>query len=426
MAKGSLRKRSMRFAGAIGLMGMCGAAYAIGPIEVGGWELDFSGNVNGFYTHAKCDAPSGGRTVAGGLACGSNGNNRKVDAIQTGLLPSWFGFSAKTNQNDFDIGVTIGYQPGITTNNKIGNGDLNSGFGLNNSNFRQVFLSFGQDNWGTIKIGRDIGIFGSDALLSDMTLLGVGTISDLSTGGGNTTLGRIGLGYVYADWKAQISYASPTWNGFSTNFGVFSPWGLNSLANGTPAGNLSINADTFDQKSNTPRFEGKVNYTWDGEFGGKAWLGGLYQNIDSGNRQFSDKTSWGVDFGAKVGYDAFEVVAYYYFGKALGTTDYLFDAISINGKTRDSDGGYIQGTYKIPGWGTKLGLSYGISKLDTASDESGNTNLIDSNESYVAGIYHPLTEALTLTLEYTYTKAEAHNNAEAKESTVALGAILFY
>jgi hypothetical protein len=347
-----------------------------------------------------------------------------VTAIQTGLLPSWFGFGAETTQNDIDIGVTIGYQPGITTNNKIGNGDLNSGFGLNNSNFRQVFLTFGQSDWGTVKIGRDIGLMGNDALLSDMTLLGVGTISDLSTGGGNTTLGRIGVGYVYADWKAQISWASPTWKGFSTTVGVFSPWGLNSLAN---AG-TSLNADSssFDQKSNTPRFEGKVDYTWGGDYAGKAWFGGLYQNIDSGTSGISDVDSWGVDAGVKAGVGGFELVVYGYTGDALGTTDYLFDAVAANGNKRESWGGYVQGTYKLPKWGTKLGASYGLSELDTASGESSNTSLVETNESYIGGIYHPLTEALTLTLEYTYTKAEAHNDNEATEKSLAFGGILFY
>ncbi len=421
MGKSQIRHRLALLAGSAGLVLVSGTSHAIGPIEVGGWELDFSGNVNGFYTRMKCDAPSSGGTVAGGLACGANGDNRDVDAIQTGLLPSWFGFGAKTNQNDFDIGVTIGFQPGISSNSPLKSRDLNSAFGLNTSNFRQVFLTFGQESWGTIKIGRDIGIFGSDALLSDMTLLGVGTISDLSSGGGNTTLGRIGVGYVYADWKAQIAYQSPTWGGLSTTLGVFSPWSAGSLAGG-----LSLTGDQLSQKADTPRFEGKINYAWEGDFSGTAWVSGLVQKVDSSDAAFSDITSWGGDVGAKVGYGPLELVAYYYAGKGLGTTSYLLDAVSANGKRRESNGGYFQGTYKLPGLGTKLGVSYGLSSLDTASGESGNTDLVDKNKSWIGGIYHPLTEALTLTLEYTYTKAEAHNGNEAKEKTLALGAILFY
>ena len=424
MGKKQFKQKLTAFISSIGLVFATGTAYAIGPIEVGGWELSFSGNVNGFATVTKCDSQSGGGVVEAGLACGSNGNSRTVTAIQTGLLPSWFGFGAETTQNDMDIGVTIGYQPGISTNSKIGqSGDLNSALGLNNSNFRQVFLTFGQSKWGKVKIGRDIGILGSDALLSDMTLLGVGTISDLATGGGNTTLGRIGVGYLYADWKAQISWASPTWSGFSTTLGVFSPWGLNSIA----AGGTSATASSFDQKANTPRLEGKVDYTWEGDYAGKAWFSGLYQKIDSGTSSIDNESSWGVDAGAKVGLGDFGLVVYGYTGDALGTTGYLWEAVAANGKKRKSWGGYLQGTYKIPSWGgTKLGASYGLSKLDTASGESSNTSLVETNSSWIGGIYHPLTEALTLTLEYTYTKAEAHNNNEAKESSLAAGAILFY
>jgi predicted porin len=37
---------------------------------------------------------------------------------------------------------------------------------------RQAFLTFGDASWGSIKIGRDLGIYASDAILNDMTLLG--------------------------------------------------------------------------------------------------------------------------------------------------------------------------------------------------------------------------------------------------------------
>jgi hypothetical protein len=417
--------RLAALAGCAGLSLLSPGAMAIGPIEVGGWELDFSGNINGFYTIADCGAPGGGGVVTAGLACGSGGEERDVDAIQTGLLPAWFGFGAKTSQNNFDIALKIGFQPGISTDAVTGN-DLNNALGLNSSNFRQVFLEFGQDSWGKIKVGRDIGMFGADALLSDMTLLGVGTISDLATGGGNTTLGRIGTGYLYADWKAQISYLSPSWNGLSLAAGIFSPWGLAFNPVGQPSSPLSLSSDAFDQKADTPRFEGKLDYAWEGDFGGKVWVSGLYQNIKTGSGAFSDADSWGIDVGGKIGFGGFELLGYYYTGEAIGTTGYLWDAVAANGNERDSDGGYVQGTYKFPGWGTKVGLSWGVSNLDTASGESASTSLVDKNESWIIGVYHPLTDALTLTAEYTDTTAKAHNGNEADEKVLSLGAILFY
>ena len=57
------------------------------------------------------------------------------------------------------------------------------------------------------------------------------------------------------------------------------------------------------------------------------------------------------------------LVAYAYSGEGVGTTALLRDGFSVDGKMRDSDGGYVQATYVIP-TGTKLGVSYGVSKLD--------------------------------------------------------------
>jgi hypothetical protein len=56
---------------------------------------------------------------------------------------------------------------------------------------------------GTIKLGKDLGIYASDAILNDMTLLGVGGGAGNSGAAGNTTLGGIGTGYQYAAWKGQ-------------------------------------------------------------------------------------------------------------------------------------------------------------------------------------------------------------------------------
>ncbi len=39
--------------------------------------------------------------------------------------------------------------------------------------------------------------------------------------GGSTTLGRIGVGYIYTDWIPQISYTTPSFSGFSFAGGMF-------------------------------------------------------------------------------------------------------------------------------------------------------------------------------------------------------------
>ncbi len=45
---------------------------------------------------------------------------------------------------------------------------------------------------------------------------------------------------------------------------------------------------------------------------------------------------------------------------------------------RDSDGGYVQATYVIP-TGTKLGVSYGVSKLDDNAADAGKA-LVEENK----------------------------------------------
>ncbi len=65
-------------------------------------------------------------------------------------------------------------------------------------------------------------------------------------------------------------------------------------------------------------------------------------------------------------------------------------------KSQDS-GGYVQGTFVVPGVGTKLGASWGASYSKAAN----GTTFDYENESWVVGAYHPLTKSLNLVAEYT-------------------------
>jgi hypothetical protein len=100
--------------------------------------------------------------------------------------------------------------------------------------------------------------------------------------------------------------------------------------------------------------------------------------------------------------------------------------VDFSGNTRDSDGGYLQAMYALPGAGTKFGVSYGESNLDRGPADSVASTLVETNESIIFGVYHPLTESLNLVFEYTQTEATAHNGNQAEENSIAIGAILFY
>ena len=433
--------------GALALMAYSSAAFSafegLSMMRMGDWEVDFSGNVNAFYTFVECDGASDAAgnplTVAGGLACGSGGGDYDVNDVRTGLLPSWLNFYARTEtESGIQTAVHLSFQPGVESN--TGGPNFDSALGMNDANFRQVFLTFGNDEIGTFKIGRDLGLYASDAILNDMTLLGVGTVSDLTTGGGNTSLGRIGVGYLYADWKAQVQYASPTYDGFSFTVAVVDPWAVGGLANNNPntpgtmdgvgAGPTGLGGAA--QSQDTPGFEGKINYSGQmNDVDLSLWAGFIYQSIDFNDGGQADLDATGWDLGAKISSGPFSLVGYYYSGEGIGTTGFLWDAVGrdANGQLeeRDSDGFYVQGTVVVPDTGTKLGISYGESSLDTTSGENAMTsNLVDTNESWIAGIYHPLGEALNLVAEYTNTEAQAQAGHKAEEDVFALGAIMFF
>jgi len=390
----------------------------------GDWTVDMNGNVNAFAIMSENDDT----VTTQGAMTNNESNDDSAASINTGLLPSWLGFTATTRQNDIDTSVTISFQPGASTT-----GALAGGGGSEN---RQAFLTFGDKSWGSVKVGKDLGIFGSTAILNDMTLLGVGSQGVVGTAGGTTTtLGRIGTGYIYADWNGQIAYTTPNMNGFQATLGLMQPWnatgdsGLNAA--GLDANNVSANSTGSTDEFG---YQGQASYSWTGDFAGKAWAGFFAQEVTG----LSTVTGVGGGTGSKTA-TAYEggvsatvmnigLVAYAYSGDGVGTTGLLRNGFDTTGQKRDSDGGYVQATYVIP-MGTKLGVSYGVSKLDdNAADTANAVNLVKENKMLTIGAYHPLTKHLNLVAEYSNVESESHLAAQGDtESDIyTVGAILFF
>lgn len=407
-------KLGLAVAGAVLAFGASSAANAGITIPAGDWTIDIGGNVNAYYTNTRFSSDFE-KNLPKGAPREETGNT-----ISTGLLPSALGVGGKTRQNDLDIAFQFTFFTGVDSTNGFGTANVYgaNGGGGNSINIRQAYLTFGDASWGTIKMGRDLGVFGSDAILSDMTLLGVGTGAG---GNGSSTLGRIGSGYIYADWVGQIQYASPNWNGFSFAVAARQPWG---------------NSSNHDLG-----FDGKVSYEWAGDIAGKVWAGFLTQKTRDSNYTTASGvilTGTGAsnseranlwEIGGKVNVSDFGLVGYYYDGKGAGRSAVVsgnlpLSGIGLNANDQDVKGGYVQGTYTIPGVGTKLGLSWGKSEVE---GNAGNPDF--ENKSWIIGAYHPLTKSLNLVAEYTDTKYEDIGNVrgfDGKARTVALGAILFF
>jgi len=419
-------------------------------IPAGDWTLDINGNVNAFATFSSADKAKGAdfTTSGGGLAAGEDktGEGSSQD-INTGLLPSWLGFTGSTRQNDVDVSFTISFQPGASDNAATGD--------VLTPHHRQAFVTFGDKSWGTFKLGKDLGVFAGQAILNDMTLLGVGGGVNM-TSGGRTSLGGIGTGYIYPAWKGQIAYTTPNMNGFSAtvaitnpNQGVFGD-GVAVSTTTDATGELSTSKSNAELYQDRFGIEAQVMYEWTGDVAGKVWASGASYDVTVDGRAATATTLSGnggdtattsayddsytatvYDIGASISAGNLGLVGYYYNGEGVGTT--LMGSLGYNktgtttgdGKKRDSDGGYLQATYVIP-TGTKLGLAYGVSNLDEASGETA-TALVEKNERWTVGAYHPLTKHLNLVAEYNKIESEGHAAGQSTESDhFSVGAILFF
>ena len=373
-------------------------------IPAGDWTMDINGNVNIFATMTKADDTA---TVTGGIASTTDGAGEDTKfSMGTGLLPAWLGFTGTTRQNDIDVSFTISIQPSTSDNSTTGDG----GTMLT----RQAFLTFGDASWGTVKMGKDLGIFASNAILNDITLLGVGGAPT----GGITTLGGIGTGYLYPAFRGQIAYTTPNMNGLQVTVGLMNP---------------DQGQDATDQALYDDRFglEGQAVYSFTN---GKVWAGVSSYEV-AGTVDY-DATA--AEVGAAFNAGNLGLVAYYYSGEGNGGGNSLnrlagngdtagtAPNLSATGQERDQDGGYLQATYVIPS-GTKLGVAVATSQNDLASGETaGGTAAGDSNDRWTVGAYHPLTKHLNLVAEYNDIESDDHAGNSAESQHFNLGAILFF
>jgi predicted porin len=404
-----MKQQHIRLTIAAVLAAACAPAANAIDVTAGDWKISFDGNVNADYIYSNCESLDNAKTISGGLTCVAPGDGqRSSSSVSNGLLPAAFSFSAATTQAGYDIAVTFGLYPGISTNNggspNLGVANSNTALGTAGLDVRQVFLTFGNKDMGTVTAGRNIGLFQADAILNDMTLLGVGA-NGSNAAPTNTSLGSIGYGYIYTDWLAQIDYTTPDFNGLKVTVGIFDP--LESLTDGT--GNTPKSA---------PGFHGKVAYK-----AGDLYLSASFlwekQDFQSasgfnpttgalilipGSKQSYDGA--GVDFGGKYDFAGFEVAAWIYYAKGLGTTGLFINSADTDptsagyGQSRKSYGGLAQLTYKLPDTNLKLGVNYGTSRLSRADGEV-NPDLVKNNDKVSLGVYDQLTPNLMLLAEGT-------------------------
>ena len=378
--------------------------------------IDINGTINGFYVNRESET----RTTTDAVTSTTKSQN---SALTNGLLPGWINFVVTTRQGDQDIKAHFSFAPGINDSSSVIGLPSDPGAGATggkNSPFsqvdvRNVYFQFGNNDWGTVKFGRDIGLFGQNIILSDMTLLGVGGTSNAGIPF-NTTFGMIGHGYMYTGFQAQITYTTPNFNGLQASAGIFQP---SSFAG---------------DQTKTPGFQAKVDYDWKGAMPGKVWGGLVSQSTScskgstcNGATGNPDKTftASGYEIGAKAGMNGFEGVLYAFTAKGLGLStvgaQFYGGSDGLGNKTASS--GYLmQGTYTYNK--TKFGINYGQNKDKDGFLGAGEDR---KNRAYTLGVYHSLNKFVTLVGELNQEKINASaSNYEQKNRTISGGAILFF
>jgi len=378
--------KTTRHAAIVGALMTAAGTAGAADFKAGDWDLSVGGIVNAFYTHTNC---SGSQAVGGlalatqALGCGGE-SGRTV--IGNGLLPNALVTSAKGTQDGVDIGATLMIGAATASDDAIGNNS--------NVDVRQAFLTFGSKEAGTVKLGRNYGLFGRSAILGDMTLFGAGA-PVAATQRNRVTLGHIGAGYTYLGTYGQAGYTTPDLSGFSATVALMSP--------------VDSSGAVYTART-SPQLQAMGSFAF---AGGKVWAGLKSQKFE-GTAEAEGFTMNGAEVGGSLSLGGFGLVANLQSGKGLGV---LSDGDS---GPRKQTNVLVQGTFQATPK-LKLGLNWGESRL---RDGAGTD--LRSNSNVTAGLYFGLSRSLTLTGEVSRTESKDVAGEIARLGGVAAGAILFF
>jgi hypothetical protein len=395
-------------------MGAANAAEAQLTMQMSnGWSFTFAGNVNAFAIYESQNA-DGTTATPGGLV---GAGEVKGFNIRTGLLPAFAVFDAKGKEGETDLGVHFGFAPQIQCGTGGGSASAHDCFGAQ-IDMRQVFLTVG-GTWGQILAGREIGLFNRQNILTDQTLFGIGATGGIN--GGGTTLGRIGFGYIYPNFVAQMTYSTPAGRPTQLSIGVFQPASL--------AGD---GGEVYDQ-TQVPRVEAELVYS-SGNV--KGWVNGTAQNAKNTAIDES-KTAAGVGGGLRFGNAMFSVTGSGYWGKGIGTT-LQFNGVNPaagsaigglgvgdDGELRDSYGFIGQITVTPANSKVTLAGSFGSSYLKATDGEAAFKT---ENTLISGGIYYQATKSLKVVGEGNYAWTKDSESTAEKNKTFAptIGLMLFF
>ena len=361
-------------------------------IKAGDWTVSVGGIVNAYATVVDCSGGQPGGLALGGAALGCGGEDRRT-TIGNGLLPNALTAGASSTQGGYDIKAVVGIYAATATDSAISQNST--------VDVRQAYFTVGRAGMGSFKLGRDYGIFGSNAILGDMTLVGAGAPVQ-ATQRGRVTLGHIGAGYAYLGTYGQIAYSTPASSAFGLDVAIMSP-----------VADTPVVAGAAYSSTSTPQYQGQLRL---GQGGFKGWVGVKAQRFKAVAPVLDELSMRAVEAGVSLQAGAAGFLVNVQRGTGLGI---LSDA--DQGDVRSTH--YLaQATWKVSD-ALKLGVGYGRSRNSEAAPGTGG---LKSNANLTLGAYYALNSAVTLVAEAGQTRSEAFAGAEGKMNGVSLGGIIFF
>jgi hypothetical protein len=374
-----------------------------------GWAFTFAGNVNAFFIYQQGKACAGGTCVTGS----------KDLSVGTGLLPAFAVFDAKGKEDNLDVSVHFGFAPQVETG-----GHHASYFGTDAAgaqiDMRQVYLTAG-GTWGSLTMGKELGLYQRGNILTDMTLLGVG----VGGGGRGTALGRIGYGYLYTDFRPQLTYSTPSGRPTSLSIGIFE---------GLRSGDYT----TLE----LPRLE--AEFAYNSKFGEnsnvKFFLNGAVQTAKDGATGTTNSlSSTGGGAGVVIDVSGFAITGSGFFAKGMGFLlqgDGIvgggnFDNLGVDvaGDGRNSFGYIGQITYAPPAGKFMIGGSFGENHLKR-TDADKAADLTDTeilkNRAIVGQITYKWSKSLRWVAEYGNISGYTDGAKTSKSDQGSIGMMLFF
>jgi len=328
-------------------------------------------------------------------------------------------FDAKGKEDNVDLGVHFGFAPQIETG-----GHFASFFGTQAAgaqiDMRQVYLTAG-GSWGSLTMGKELGVYQRGNILTDMTLLGVG----VSGGGRGTALGRIGYGYLYTDFRPQLTYTTPAGRPASLSIGLFE--GI---------------ADAQYSVLELPRVEAEFNYN--SKFGEnsnfKLFLSGAAQTAKNGVSGTTESlSSVGGAGGLSVDVSGFAITGSGFFAKGMGS---LFmgdafagedrlesDGVDVAGDGRNSFGYIGQIVYSPASSKFGIGGSFGenhLKRTDADAAVDGTDSEILKRRAIVGQLTYKWSKSLRWVAEYGHIDGYSSGVKTTKGDQGSLGMMLFF